>query len=54
MLLEKSIILIILLTCFFLLSPIIVDVYGHGLGAETFPPVDIEWKTSNIRSIIVN
>ncbi|MDH3677057.1 MAG: peptidase [Nitrosopumilus sp.] len=26
------------------LTPTIVEVYGHGLGAETFPPVDLNGK----------
>jgi hypothetical protein len=41
--LKKLIILVVLLAVS-LLSPIITDVYGHGLGAETFPPVDMNGK----------
>ena len=40
---KKFIVLATFLSCF-LLSPIIVDVYGHGLGTETFPPVDLDGK----------
>ena len=29
---------------FSILTPLTIDVYGHGLGAETFPPVDLNGK----------
>jgi hypothetical protein len=41
--LEKFHILVILLVVS-LLSPIIAEVYGHGLGAETLPPVALNGK----------
>ncbi len=40
---EKLSILVILLAIS-LAGPIILDVYGHGLGVETFPPVDLDGK----------
>ena len=40
---KKFFILIILLTVS-ITAPITLDVYGHGLGAETFPPVDLNGK----------
>ncbi len=35
---------LVILLAISLSSPIILDAYGHGLGAETFPPVDLDGK----------
>ena len=40
----KNLCILVILLAVLLLSPIIADVYGHGLGAETFPPVDLNGK----------
>jgi hypothetical protein len=41
--LKKFLILVVLLA-FSIITPITLDVYGHGLEAETFPPVDLNGK----------
>ncbi len=40
--LERKLSITIILLSFSIISPIILDGYGHGLGTETFPPV--EWN----------
>ena len=40
---KKFLILVVLLA-FSIITPITLDVYGHGLGGETFPPVDLNGK----------
>jgi hypothetical protein len=42
--LEKFFYILAILFSFSIFAPITFDVYGHGLGAETFPPVDLNGK----------
>ena len=41
---EKKFYVLTILLVSSIITPIIIDVYGHGLGAETFPPVDLNGK----------
>ena len=41
---ERKFSILIILLVVSIITPIILDVYGHGLGAETFPPVDLNGK----------
>ena len=41
---EKKLSVLVILLAISLAGPIILDVYGHGLGVETFPPVDLDGK----------
>jgi hypothetical protein len=42
--LEKNFFILITLLSVSIITPITLDVYGHGLGSETFPPVDLNGK----------
>jgi hypothetical protein len=42
--LEKKFYILVILLSVSIITPITLDVYGHGLGAETFPPVDLNGK----------
>jgi hypothetical protein len=42
--LEKNFFILITLLAVSIITPITFDVYGHGLGSETFPPVDLNGK----------
>ena len=35
----------VILLSVFVISTFTIDAYGHGLGAETFPPVDLDGKS---------
>ncbi len=41
---REKLSILVFLFAISLASPIILDVNGHGLGAETFPPVDLDGK----------
>ncbi len=41
---EKKFYVLTILLVSSIITPIIINVYGHGLGAETFPPVDLNGK----------
>ena len=41
---EKKFPILVILLSFSILTPLTIDVYGHGLGSETFPPVDLNGK----------
>jgi hypothetical protein len=42
--LEKKFFILVILLAISITTPITLDVYGHGLGSETFPPVDLNGK----------
>jgi len=42
--LEKKFSILVILLSFSIIIPLTIDVYGHGLGSETFPPVDLNGK----------
>lgn len=44
MLLEKKFSFLVILLVFSIITPLTIDAFGHGLGAETFPPVDLNGK----------
>jgi len=43
--LEKKFSILVILLSVSITAPIAIDAYGHGLGAETFPPVDLNGKS---------
>jgi len=55
-LLEKQFSILVIFLAVSIITPITLDVYGHGLGAETFPPVDLNGKlvTLEVSSSIKN
>jgi hypothetical protein len=42
--LKKKFSILVILLAVSITAPITLDVYGHGLGSETFPPVDLNGK----------
>jgi hypothetical protein len=42
--LERKFFILLILLSSSIIAPITLEVYGHGLGAETFPPVDLNGK----------
>jgi len=42
--LDNKLSILVILLAASTVTPIILNVYGHGLGAETFPPVDLNGK----------
>ena len=41
---EKIIYILLILIAVSVITPVSLDVFGHGLGSETFPPVDLNGK----------